>query len=480
MSRSALFVITGLLIAGAMFGVGRYQRAQVSPFPLWDFRAGSDFKPMDDQASQESKRRYSCNSLAIDGAGKLCTLTTSGIRGTVLVALDSLQRAIVIQFRSTDGTRTMREEMRKAAAAWSAVVPGRRLEGESENGSQFDATHWLSADGRWSATIQFSIADTLDIVTLRDERALARIYARAPTVAFVHETEGLLNPLTAEQRQTFMTRALELARASSAANTREGTRLSQASRGLPECHPAQPDAIIGTGEPRYEGPLDAAVMSRAVGLAYPGARLELGDGTYFVNADGRAELARLSQTIVDRDAGIAVFALSFVRRARVVNDQIDAGNVPECRALAQLIVARLDARGYVTGASPIAVAGDATASEVLDLRFYHDVERSDARAIHVRSSSVYATSTWSGFVDWEEVVSVDSLRVYGRAPVAVGKREAGKGSLGGQVQVENATTESLELVIYGIVEEAKATFVAPVVVPRDGGYINGWSLLHAL
>jgi hypothetical protein len=482
MSRSLLIVVAGLVIAGAVFGVRSYRRAQMSPFPLWDFRAGTDFKSMDDQASRESKRRYTCASLGIAGAGKLCRLETSGIRGTVLLVLDSLQRAIVIQFRSADGSRTMREEMRKAAAAWSTAVPAgrRRHDDQTANGSPSMATHWLTADGRWSATIGFSAADTLDVVTLRDEGALARIYANAPTVAFAHESEGLVNPLSEAQRQALMARALEIARSSSAANAQQGVRLADDSRRLPECQPAQPDVIVGTGEPAYSGPLSSATMSRAVTLAYPGARLELNGGTYFIDANGRAELARVSQTIVDRESGIAAFGLSFVRRASVASDQIDATGVSTCRAPAQLIVARLDARGNVAAASVIRVAGDATASEIVDIGFLDDLTGSDRRAINVRSSAVYATSRWTGFVHWEELASVDSLRVYERSPVSVGKRETGIGSLGGQVRVENITAESLELMIYGLVEGANTTYVRPIVLPHNGGYVNGWSLLHSL
>jgi hypothetical protein len=482
MRLRSLLVAAVLLGLAAPFGYRAYRRAQLSPFRLWDFQAGSDFQAMDEQANREAKRRYRCTPLRIEQLARHCTLETAGIRGSVALVVDSSDRAVVIQFRSSDGSRTMREEMRKVAAGWSAIVPGKGLEYTAANGVPFAGTHWVSSNGRWTATIQFSSSDTLDIVTLRDERALARIHAGNPMGVFALDARELLNPLTTEQHLELMTRARALARTVAAERAREGERLAQAAARLPQCEPGAPDPIAPGQPADDEGPLPRAAMARAVALALPGSRIELHRGAegFFINPDGRVESIRISRSMLDREAGVAAFGLNFTGRGRTASDQIEAGGEPTCRALAQLIVARIDGRGEVAAAHAVPVAGDAIASHILDIGSYHDDVRPGAMALVVRSTSAYGTGQWSGFVDWEEVASSDSLGVYLRAPASAGRRAHGAAAFAGPVEIENATDADIELMITGVDEGTRAVMQRPVVLPRSGSSYSGWTLLHSL
>lgn len=485
MPKPVARLITVLIVAAAaVYGVDRWRSSKVSPFRLWDFSAGTDFRSMNRQATREAKRAYGCAALEAPGVGKGCSLETSGIRGSVHLLLDSADRAIVIQFRSGDTTRTMREELRKAAAQWSTIVPGRTLNYPVAGARDFQATHFATADGHWSATIAFAEGVPGDVVTLRDDRALARMHANAPLSRLAHEKLRYVNPMTEEERATLTERVMQAGRPSQADALREGAALARGARKIPACGPARTDVVASSGERAYQGPLSNESMSRAVSLAFPGAALSLDAGAYFVNPDGRAEYVLMSKTIVKQEEGLAIFGISFLRRIEGVEARLDAAepNAAECRALAQLVVARLDQRGEVIAATALPVAGDAITSQIVDIGIVHDTFDPRKELIEVRSTSIYSTTGWNGFIQWEEWMPlVAQPRVEARAPVMVGVRRGGL-TMGGQVHIDtdNLSVSEISFEIGVIAEETKAAFVRKITLPRDGGYINGWALLLLL
>lgn len=479
------YVAVTMVVAAAAYALGRWRSSDVAPFRLWDFRAGTDFRSMNEQASREAGRGYSCAPLADSAAGRGCTLETAGIRGSVHLLLDPAERAIVIQFRSADSTRTMREELRKAAAQWATIVRPRTLAYPVADTGEFTATHFATADGAWSATIEFDERGADDVVTLRDERALARMHAAAPLSLLAHETLRYVNPMTDEQRSALTERVTQAGRPSPADAIREGAALALAAERLPTCVAASVDPDASPGVRGYEGPLSNEKMSRAASLAFPGSSLRLDAGAYFVNPDGRAESVMMSRTIMKKeDEGLAIFGITFLGRLERLDHLTEpaGAKVPECRALAQVIIVRLDDRGEVVGATAVPVVEGAIGSEISDIRIAHDVFDPRKESIEVRSRAGYAAAGWYGAIQWEEWMPLEAQpRVRARGPAMLSVQRGGL-TMGGQVNIdlENSSVAEVRFDVTGIVEETSAVFTRTIIVPRNGGYIDGWTLLLSL
>ena len=133
-----------VLAVGGWTGYRRFEASKLSPFTMWDTRAGAAFSAFEAEAA-EAHRTFQCE--PVEGGVRLCEVET-GVAGTMRVALDESSRAIIVQWRVADSSLRMIEEARKMAAQWS-LVPSHRSSGGGMNGTRFAAAaRTLGAPGR--------------------------------------------------------------------------------------------------------------------------------------------------------------------------------------------------------------------------------------------------------------------------------------------------------------------------------------------
>jgi hypothetical protein len=483
-SSGRLFLV-GVLAVGIAGGVLAYRRTQLSPFEFRDFRAGATFSSLDGRALRETGGSYSCAPVEQPGAGSVCKLVMTRASGTMSLLVDSSRRAIVVRFETPDVGLNMQRELRNVADRWRNVSIDRRLGYPASDGLQFEAMHWLTRDGRWSATIQTRRdVDPLIAFTIRDEEALSRLVSRSPLARLHYDSERLINPLTSQERFHLASRAMReggvspsgAAEGDTAAPAiqseevaREALRLAENSRSLPECRATAADTV-GKSPASYRAAISDSAMTNAVEFGFPGSRLELKSGPYFILPNGRPELVQLTETLVDPTRRVAVFGVTFLRRM----EQIGASGDPSCRAPARLIVARLAEGGVVDDAAAVVLSPDAISSRIRDIQWKRD--ESGRQLVKVTLVSRYATSQWLGEIDWEEMVSAEDRLSHGRTPVRAARKDVRGTERRGDVRTTPDSANTLRVVVQGV-EDGSRPYEQKLLLPRDGGYVSGWKLL---
>ena len=154
--RRSRILQTSVAAAVLVFAGGKalsYARQQkLSPFVLWEFRAGSSFKKLEESAYRQTKQRFTCNTVA--ASVRLCGMRVTGIGGLVRVLVDSRERVTVVQFLPDTASPAMREEGRRVAAEWNLVKAGVSAKPEFAD-SGVSVTRWRSEDGKWTAAMRY-------------------------------------------------------------------------------------------------------------------------------------------------------------------------------------------------------------------------------------------------------------------------------------------------------------------------------------
>ena len=470
---SAVLGLAALAIAGVL-AYKRYERNQISPFALWEIRAGMPIKELDDQAYRGEHKHFKCRD--IEAGVQLCEIPTDGPIGVMRLAVDSTGHAMIVQFRVADTTLKMVDESRKLAAVWSLADEHHVLL-HDKGGAAY--TRWSSQDSAWTATIANGASSPIpSMIELVDERRLARTLTESAPVLLRLAQAGFVDASAVDD--ALARSEPDLAAAARTLGTAGRTR-SLAAAALPACARVSGDTIVASAAFRSDLGKDATdVLEQAVAHAYPGLKLRLADRAYLVDATGGAEEVRLVPA-TNQDGDYA-FALTFPRRVSAVHRRIEifyGDTAGSCRAAAQILVAHRDsATGQVSGISAHDVDEEALASVVMTLDFASD--ENGRPALVTRYTATYGMERWLGEVEWNALITphADSLRVARRIPTVVGKKDADQHESSAMLIVEKESAAGLHLSLIRM--EAGVPFTRLLLPPGPHGLASGWVLLDLL
>lgn len=473
MNRSSSAVL-GILVlaAGGWVGYQRYEANQLSPFKMWDNRAGASFFFFDSEANHDMGKRFSCRS--VEGDVHLCEVKT-GIAGLMRLAIDNTGHAMIVQWQVRDSSLRMVEEARKMAAEWSLVQPN-HTQVKGANGTS--RTHWMTPDSAWSGWMSddFSNVANPRSIELVDERRLRKT-SSANAVALLDMAQsgyvdaGQVDAAIARDPAAIATAAKKLG-----AN---GNALATAAARLPRCDFQPGDSIGAADELRTEyGSVNVTALQQAVALAYPGMQLVMADHVYLLNAVGAAELVRVLMP-VDNGSSFA-FAISYPRRVALVDLRLQMFSDPSngCRAPAEIVIARRGSpNGPIVDARRIAADEEAMASEVTALDFTNDVDGSTR--LVTKYDARYGTQRWFGEVDWDALIEPrgDTPTMTRRVPNVLGWKDGDQRETAGIAVVDRTSPAGMHLsLIYTTMTPATRLILAP----GPTGLPSGWMLLDQL
>jgi len=471
MTRSRIFQLVLLAVVLVFAGaraVSYVKERRMSPFVLWEFRAGGSFPVLEKSAFRQTKQRFTCNPVV--GSARLCEMRVTGIEGLIRVLVDGRDRVTVVQFLPDSASPAMREESRRVAAEWNLIRPG-ASESPNEAGSESSVTRWQSADGKWGALMRKGgHGSTPVLVTLTDVAGLAEISSSAPLAPV---TLGMNQLAELRDLGTGITEVTEVlgtvmyGRASDGANQTPVPAAPASPLSL--CEPERPDPVLlAKPEPREDfTPSLLALLERAVPAAYPGSRLILGDGLWLEDSTGRTERVHLnrSESGETPEDGV-VFAVQFPGRLAVAVQRLEDG-VPDryCRAPAELLFARTNADGSLAEAHRVAVDADAIASDISRVSLFEASPANAEPQARVRYTASYATAQSYGSIEWEAIILDDPPRTTGRVPLQFEQRARGEADAkSGFIVVTGRPAGGIEL---STLEQYKwgfatRTFVVPV------------------
>ena len=479
MARPFIIVAALAVFAVAATGAHRtWKRQTQSPFPVWDYKPGREFKSINDQAVREAESPFTCQALM--GPTQLCTLRSRGISGLTRILVDSGGRAVVIQFLPDSETSVMRDEARRMAAEWNLVRPAANWEPDKERGER-SVAHWSTADGRWSATMRFGrFPATPTLLSVVDERRLARVVADDPVLFLRLASLSMLDRATREEYDAAVQKIFRMREDSAVARGVRGAGWASEAAALPSCEPEYAD-IVEPAEPPYDartqlGESRAAVVERAFAAAYPGWRLQFGAKVYAVDPTGQAEEVRIAEPDDAMDGVTSVFPLHFPRRAAAADRAAtDFDVVGDCRAPATLLLARRNAKGALVDVLRILVDEEAFVTQLAAADFVPTLP-GQPLAVALRYTAAYGSEEWTGSVDWNAVVEVDSLRVTQRVPTVAAK----KTMRGAETALMLVPTDTVRagLRLTGVAASEREPLPVFIVLPRGPhGPYSGWMLL---
>ena len=461
-----------VLVIGGWVTYRRYESNQLSPFRMWDNRAGATFFFFDSEANHDMGKRFRCRS--VEGDVQLCEIET-GIAGRMRLALDNSGRAMIVQWQVADSSLRMVEEARKMAAEWS-LVESHHSQRKGVNGSS--RTRWVSLDSAWSASMSDDFSNTASprSIEIVDERRLKRVEdGSAPTLLRLAQT-GYID---ADELDAAVARAPDAMAAAASALGAHGRALAAAATSLPRCAFQPGDSVVAGNDLRSEyGTDNAELLEQAMAQAYPGLRLLLAHRAYLVNAAGAAEEIRVLPPTIDGDA--FAFAVNFPHRAEAVDRRLltFGDTAGQCRASAEIIVARHDfATGQVMDVRRADADEDALASQVKTLDFARADDASPV--LVVKYTATYGTATWIGEVDWDAALAPvgNAPHVTRRLPNALGWKNSELHETAGIAMVEKTSPAGLHMLMAYTTAEPPTRFILPLG-PR--GLPSGWMLLDLL
>ena len=468
-ARSALALLV-VAIAG-WFGYSQYQASLLSPFRMWDTRAGKPFAAMDSEALHDTKRHFEC--VRVAGKVQQCEFAT-GVTGTMRVAVDGAGRVMIVQWRVADSSLKMKEEARRIATEWTQVE-SRKSVVQGVDGPS--VTRWVTPDGAWSAYMSdFAQRGDEHSVVLVDERRLTRLAdANAPAVLAL-ASAGMLdgNQLRAAVAHS----SVAMGAAARTAGER-GRARALASARLPRCGFMSGDTIVaGDGMRRKYASNEPALLEEGIARAFPGFRLQLAQRAYLVDSVGAAEEVQVLPPTTNGDR--IAFAITYPRRVAAVNGRLRtfADTAGQCRAPSEIVLARRDAAtGHVVEATRSDVDADAMASDVTALAFGQGA--SGLTILVGKYRAFYGTADWLGEIDWDAVLvpSGGSLRITERVPTLVGRKGGDNTDVAG-VPVVEATSPAGQQI--WIMSATALTSSRMLVTPGPGGLPSGWMLLDML
>ena len=455
-----------VLAVGGWTGYRRFEESTLSPFKMWDTRAGAPFSAFEAEAA-EAHRTFQCE--PVEGGVRLCEVET-GVAGTMRVALDESSRAMIVQWRVADSSLRMIEEARKMAAQWS-LVPSHRSTGEGTNG-----TRWVSNEGNWSAFMSaFTPSTPPAMISLVDERRLSRTADASATAMLRLAQAGYVGP---EAVAAALVRAPGAFAAAARTLGAPGRALALAAAAMPACGFVPGDSIAaGTDMRAALGADDATLLEQAIGLTYPGFRLRIERGAFLVDSSGAAESIRLVP--LARNGNAFAFAVSFPRRVESLDRRLLSfgDSIADCRASAHVVVGRRDSTsGQLVDVRRVDVDEEALGSQVVGLQFRDEEE---SPVLDVRYSATYGTTGWIGVVDWDAVVAPasDSLRVKRRLPNVIGLKDSTGHEIAGIAAVSGTSPAGLDLSVVLPDARRSAWLILPAG-PR--GPVSGWMLLDLI
>jgi len=481
MRRSRIFQ-AGIALALLIFvGAKAFRYVQLrtqSPFVMWEFRAGGRFSVLEKSAFRQTRQRFACNDVV--ASARLCEMRVTGIGGVVRVLVNDRDRIAAVEFAPDSATPAMREEARRVAAEWGLMRPGASSRPVPSDTSA-SITRWRSEDGNWTAFMRYDrLGSTPVLVHMGDEATLAAIGASSPLAAYVLALNGVIEAsdvpnagAVSEVLATTMYR-----RATDPANETPSPRATTA---LELCTPERSDPILAATDRSLDGLTESvkSLLERAIAAVYPGSRLVTGDGMWVVSPTGVSERVSFSGMAGVDSAGI-VTGVDFPARTAVASQRMDDA-VPErfCRAPAALLFARPSDDDSLADAHVVDVDAEALASDVLTI----DVVEPDAGTpghIRVRYGAAYATTGWTGSIEWEAVFAEDPPRSTVRVPLLFSQHSQGaEEAVAGHLIVTGRPDGLIEL---STIEQKQWGFsTRTVVVPVDsGGVLLGTRILERL
>lgn len=143
----------------------------------------------------------------------------------------------------------------------------------------------------------------------------------------------------------------------------------------------------------------------------------MGDGMWVVSPAGVSESITFSEMVGVDSAGI-VTGVNFRGRTLVATQRMeDAAADRFCRAPAGLLLARPNNDGSLADAHLVDVDPEALATDVLTIRVVEPDGSGAPAHIRVRYGAGYATTQWTGSIEWETVIADDPPRSTVRVPL---------------------------------------------------------------
>jgi hypothetical protein len=428
MRRSRVFQ-AGLLLAVLIFvGAKAFrigQQRKQSPFVMWEFRAGGRFSALEKSALRQTKQRFTCNDVV--PSAKLCEMRVTGIGGIVRVLVNDRDRIAAVEFAPDSATPAMREETRRVAAEWNLVRRGASSRPVSSD-TTATITRWRSDDGKWTAFMRHDrLGSTPTLVRMGDEETLAGIGESSPLASYVLALNGVIEARDVPNADVVgdVLGATMYRRATDPANETPSPRAPTTP--LESCAPERSDPMAAARHGSLDG-LTAAVRSlleRAIPAVYPGSRFVMGDGMWVVSPAGVSESIVFSEMVGVDSAGI-VTGVNFRGRTLVATQRMeDAVADRFCRAPAGLLLARPNNDGSLADAHLVDVDPEALASDVLTIRVVEPDGSGAPAHIRVRYGAGYATTLWTGSIEWETVIADDPPRSTVRVPLRFAQQVRG-------------------------------------------------------
>ena len=471
----AAFVVLGVAATGAH---RTWKRQTQSPFPVWDYKPGREFRSINDQAVREAQTPFTC--AALMGATQLCTLRSTGISGLTRILVDSGGRAVVIQFLPDSETSVMRDEARRMAAEWNLVRPAVNWEPDPRHGER-SVAHWETVDGRWSATMRFGrFPASPTLLSVVDERRLREVVADDPVLYLRLASLNMLDRASRAEYDAAVEKIFRVRASGAAAAGARGAGWASTAAALPTCAPEHAD-VLEAAEAPYDartqlGESRAALLERAFAAAYPGWRLQFGTKVYAVDPAGQAEEVAIGEPDDAIDGVTSVFPLHFPRRSAAADRAaMDFDVVGDCRAPATLLLARRNGKGALVDVLRIGVDEEALVTHVASADFVPSLP-GDPLALALRYTASYGSEEWVGSVEWGALVEVDSLRVTRRIPSGAAKKTMR--GVETALMLVPSDTASVGLHLTAVAASAGDPLPVFIVLPRGPhGPFSGWMLL---
>ena len=481
MRRSRIFQLAAFAVVLLFVGAKAYRHVQLrrmSPFVLWEFRAGSSFQALEKSAFRQTKQRFTCHQII--PTARLCEMRVTGIAGLVRVLVNARERVAAVQFLPDSASAAMREESRRVTAEWNLVRAG-ATDPTEVSGSTSTVTRWRSIDGKWGAVIRSSNGGARPaILHLSDATALAELVSSAPLSSLVLALNQLAESadLGNVDDVSEVLGTIVYGRAIDRANETPAPTIAPT---LPLCEPERADPIVAAtpgSVDRYSAPA-MELLERAIPMLYPGSRLTFGDGVWIVDATGRSELVRIGRSESgDTPQDGIIYSIQFTGRQAVALQRLEDGVADRrCRAPAELIFARANEDGSLAEAHRLPVDQEAITSTISRISLFESGTAGAEPEARVRYTAWYAGQDWVGSIEWEAVVVDDPPRTTGRVPLMLERRAQGaEEALGGSVIVTGRPAGGIEL---STLEEHKWGFATRTfVVPVDAsGVLLGTSIL---
>jgi hypothetical protein len=449
MRRSRIFqaglVLVVLIFAGAKaFHV--FQQRKQAPFVMWEFRAGGRFSVLEKSAFRQTKRRFVCNDVV--PTARLCEMRVTGIGGLVRVLVNDRDRIAAVEFAPDSATPAMREETRRVAAEWNLVRPGASSRPPSYE-TTASITRWRSEDGKWTAFMRHDRhGSTPTLVHMGDEATLAAIGESSPLASYVLALNGVIEARDVPNADAVsdVLGATMYRRSTDPANETPSPRTPAAP--IESCAPERSDPILLATDRSLDGLTESmkSLLERAIPAVYPGSRFVVGDGMWVVSASGVSEAITFSD-MAGVDSGGITTGVSFRGRTVVATQRMeDAVADRFCRAPAGLLLARPNNDGSLADAHLIDVDLEALVSDVLTIRVAEPDGSGAPGHLRVRYGAGYATTGWTGSIEWETVIADDPPRSTVRVPLLFAQQiRGGEEAADGYLVITARPANAIEL-----------------------------------